>query len=727
MEELQPMEDDFDFIEDEQEVDPVSKTLLTRFEDAPIPNGRVKEWKESHRSLKFKLNPNGIDGIGFITNDEYGTGSKVFEQETLLYPINVPTLNSSQIYVEYISNLFKIYESLGDERYYSTNTIGVINKHSKLQQQKVLNEAFELIINELGLFIEMKNKHGEPINEIFELEEVLNILNLFKALYFSEEYEFTKLFSKWINIADPQPTNEDSTEIMNSSATPYKHALFWKFLNQLILRGLFKEASNVLKDCGFEQLPEANIFIDLSNLLANYPESSSLEIFKSWKQTCLQLLEIANQFDQSSQVLNNLKISISIVSGNKSVIIEHSQTWYEAMNGLICYAIPSPKLVDEYFGLVMKKKSFDSTCIWESSCIDLFNGNFLQVLRSISSFSNATAAYTSALLEAKGLLNGYSFDDDGEGRADDYSLLNQDLFSKKNNISEFLLNSHALDCLSIHELVPVGIGILSLSKNPTSRSVISEFLPYYKFKTNDDIEWALTICANLKLFETSKTIYKIAGQNSLSMGYLFEALNFFCKSGDLSIVKQQCWLIFENALIKSAPIDDQIINSIVDDTITIEGVNKQDFPVNSIIRQFLSPYAILYQFFKFKSENNLNSSILKLVSILKFKYLPKKYIGILLLQFLPILINSINLIKFDDLMLIIKILNNFEIDESCEVYYNFIVKTSTSSTSTHDDSHWFSELSAKGISLPTNLENLVKFIRRSLAIEISRSFLNEKV
>ena len=54
-----------------------------------------------------------------------------------------------------------------------------------------------------------------------------------------------------------------------------------------------------------------------------------------------------------------------------------------------------------------------------------------------------------------------------------------------------------------------------------------DILPNYICNTNDDLEWALTICANLNLVSTARQLYYQAGLKSLEEGYMYEALNNF--------------------------------------------------------------------------------------------------------------------------------------------------------------------------------------------------------
>ncbi|CDR38628.1 CYFA0S02e03862g1_1 [Cyberlindnera fabianii] len=742
------MDETFDFMDQddmeedgiEQEVDDVSAVLLKRFDEAPIPPGGVDAWRKSSRVLRFKLNPNGIDGVGFISQSPHCNKKiKVYPEETKIYTTMIPTYDDDELYVEYVSNLYGIYDALGDEKYYSVPTAGLIKRDAQRQQTEVLDNAMGLTINELELYIEKKRSRGDLEETIFELEEALYILNCLKAVYFSEDYEIASLLSMWANKADPQPDTEFADSVMQSE-TPFSHPYFWKYIKQLTLRGLYANAAHAIQCSKFENLQSTdvalyNLFVDTASLLKAYPEGSTLEVFKLWKRTAASAASNASVKNQNHpELMKNIKILLEIISGNKNIIIEESQTWYEALVGLMYYHIPSSDLLFEYYQAATARHQPDHTSIWELACVDIFEGNFLQTLRAISSFTTSTSAYVGALCEAKGLLKGYAFDDDESSKLGSLQyLLNQDLFSTTKP-SEFLLHSHAMDCLTVEKLVPVGIGLLASSRNPAARSVIAEYLPKYNFKTNDDIEWALTVCASLKLPQIAHVIYRTAAQRSLSNGMLLEALELFARAGEVEYVKHHCWLIFETSLMLGGPIEDDVINALVDDDLVIEGVELQN--LSPLIRQTLAPYAVLYRFWKHKNDGSLRLALEKLLSLLKFPHLPPRLFGILVAQLLPFLTFNIppKVLLKADLLSILKVLDNFEESVVCKTDKKSI-KQKTDSDELYQicvaeereltKNYWINELKEAGDQVPANLAGLIKDIRRKLATAIGRAFMEE--
>ncbi|KAH3680571.1 hypothetical protein WICMUC_000245 [Wickerhamomyces mucosus] len=741
-------EDEDDEQDIEQEVDPVSNVLLSRFKDAPIPNDGVESWRNHSRILKFKLNPNGIDGIGFISqNPESDKKIKIFNEETKIYTTKIPTFKDSKLYIDYVANLFEIFQELGDDRYYSIQTIGLIRKNSQFEQSQNLKTSFELILTSLQKFIEELAQENYDSLLIFEFEEILNIINCLYSIYFidNDESEFAINLKNWINQSDPQPSNELSQSIL-SSLTPFKHPLFWNLVTQLIIRGLYQEAYNVLNDSKiyesiFKQEEISNLYSDILNILKSYPERQTLNFFKEWKNLTIQALDISkslsNNIKDNIELLREFINILSILSGDKQSIIQNSSNWYECLLALYYYYIPSKELLSEYFELAVSQFQPDVSSIWELSSIDVFHGNFLQVLRSISSFDSTTSSYISVLLEAKGLLKGYSFDSDDK-ILNQSIYLNQDLFTNT-NVSDFLMNSHALDCLSNYELASIGVGILSLSRNPIARSVIAEYLSHYDFQSSDDIEWAFQVCAQLKLNSTAQSLNRIIAHRALNDGRTFDALVHFAKAGEINYVKHYTWLLFEKSLLIGNIVDDEIINSIVDDTVVIDQ-DLQEIP--SIVRQCLTPYAILYQFWKYQQNGSLRLSLLKLISLLKFKYLPLEYFGILLSQLLPfiIFITPSNVFLQNDLYSIIKVLNEFEKNLNSITNNNKIknklakklklgeelYQISIKDIETKDKLYWANQLTKIGVRIPNDLNDLIKLVKRNIAVEIGRTFLEGK-
>lgn len=735
---IELMDESFSFIEDEPELDPTSKVLLTRFDEAPIPSGGIETWRKSSRILRFQLNPNGIDGVGFISQDPASNKIiKVYPEETKIYTTIVPTFDGDEVYADYVSNLYSIYDALGDEKYYSVPVAGLVKRNALREQTEVLNKAMTLTLEELQNYIQKRRDNGDAEGSIFELEEVLFILNCLKALYFTPEYQIPESLALWANMSDPQPDRQLTDGIMQSEK-PYTHPYFWKFLTQLALRGLYTNAAEALKQSRFDELQSTdqqlyNLFIDTYHLLESYPENSPHELFKQWKTTAGQAANNASVRNTQYPELNkHLKTFLNVISGNQTTILEESGTWYEALIGLIYYHIPSSDLLGEYFTLATKHHKPDYTSIWELASVDIFQENFLQVLRAISSFSTATAAYVSALCEAKGLLRGYSFDDDH--KTNSQLLLTQDLFSTTNP-SEFLLHTHALDCLTVDRLVPVGIGLLAASRNPTARSVIAEYLPRYNFQSNDDVEWALTICASLKLPQIAHVIFRTAAQRSLSEGLLLEALSLFARAGEVDYVKHHAWLIFENSLIRGAPIEDVVINSTVDDSIVIDGVDPELLKLPPLLRQTLAPYAVLYRFWMLKKEGSLRLALTKLINLLKFQHLPPRLFGILIAQLLPFIIFVVppKVLLKRDLLTVVKILDKYESEvfqktdnksqkmkHDCDELYQVSINQESLSPD-----YWVSYLSEAGVTPPSDLKSLLKTIRRNLAVEIGRAFMED--
>ena len=746
---LKLMDESFGFVEgidedgagggDEQEVDPVSKVLLTRFEEAPIPPEGVDNWTKSSRILKFRLNPNGVDGVGFISQNPHSDKRiKVYPQETKIYTTKVPTFDDADAYVEYVSNLYSIYDALGEEKYYSVPTAGVINREAQRNQINVLTKAMSLTIEELQSYIDKKSTNANSEIEVFELEEILAVLNCLRALYFTPDNEIPRALAQWINMADPQPDAELANGIMKSEI-PYKHPLFWAFITQLTLRGLYETASDAFKQSKFEELHDDdeelyNLIVDCLHLLESYPENSPQEIFKTWKSTAAKALSNASlRNTDNPMLLNNIRKLLQILAGDQTAIVEQSTSWYEALVGLVYYHIPSSELLTDYFNSAVSSHKPDQTSIWELACVDIFEESFLQALRAISSFSTATSAYVSALCEARGLLKGYSFDDDF--KVSSSLLISQDLFSTTNP-SEFLIHTHALDCLTIHELAPVGIGLLAPSRNPTARSVIAEYLPRYEFQNNDDIEWALTVCASLKLPYIAHVIYRTAAQRSLAEGLLLEALKLFARAGEIEYVKHHCWLIFENSLMRGEPIQDVIINATVDDSISIEGVDRESLELTPLLRQTLAPYAILYRFWNLKKEGSLRLALKKLISLLKFPYLPPRLFGLVLSQLLPFVILLVppKVLLKEDLLTVVKILDKYEEDifnkkdkksivltQECDELY----RASISQEFENDSTYWTKYLDDANVKPPHDLQTLLKVVRRNVAVEIGRAYLED--
>ncbi|GME74883.1 unnamed protein product [[Candida] boidinii] len=326
-----------------------------------------------------------------------------------------------------------------------------------------------------------------------------------------------------------------------------------------------------------------------------------------------------------------------------------------------------------------------------------------------------------------------------------------------------MLKDLSFSCFGIQKLFPIGIGILISINNSNTREIIVEVLPHYQCNTNDDFEWCLSVCAKLRLPKTASIIYKTQGQFFKDKGYNLPSLKCFSESGDLQLVTRSIWSLFEASLIQDGPIqDDDLVEYIEngEDVVNAfddgekeedeEGVvektsNREIVKSNGILRQAMSPYVSLYKYHKNLEQGNYYESINQLINLLKFKYLPKYYMCLILIKILPFInqdenliylnlndypsdkivkeLNEIskksirNLIENNKLIYLIQYLNEYEEilknDPIVLKQSNYLINMFKNYKQTTDN-----------VNIPNNVEELLLKLRKGLGFEISLKFVN---
>lgn len=671
------VKDDGYRIQDQQNTirDAISGALIVPIDDSNFP----KNSRDSPLVYKFGK------------ESDSGMAHEKSKKDTKLYPVELPKKDDNPAYITYINNLYGIYSGLGNHRVFSRPTIGVISSSYDKEHKEVLNLALESEITELEFLIESYDK-TLPANKerLLDLEQSLVILYCLQAFQFigssDDRGKFFSALLNWVNRADGEPTVEFIESVFeNDNETPaYNTSIFWKLVNQLLLRGLHEQAINTLmksnlgaylsKTCEVS----SNAYQDLITLLREYPHDSE-DSFKEWKAAALDLQSnfVEADVSLSGELRDYFDDTLALLSGNQARILQSSSVWYEAISGFLLYYIPSTDLVHEYLSLSVNKFPIDVTSPWEKSCVDIIENNIFPILPIMESLDSCTASFTAALCEAFGLL------------VDRYAIIEvnseedstDDIFAQKNGMASFLLNNFALELCSmgVKSVWPVAIGLISLSPYNSASSIkscLGELLPHYPFETNDDIEWALTVCAKWKLPGVAREIYTTLGNQMLNSGNTVEAIANFSRAGRFDWVKKYSWLIFENAAFQGKQLDDEVLNRIVDN-IQDSSELIPDEVLNSVVtdamKQSLAPYAVLSEFFKKWGKGDASGALGSLVSLIDFTYLPKPYLVLLITKYLyPRFLNDKKVVVDEDtILLVMEALGNKwdDNDEESQKFY----------------------------------------------------------
>lgn len=653
---------------------------------------------------------------------------------------------------QYITQLYKIVEDLANNNVTQIDLddtdepLGVVTLAKDIginsdREYKIakINEGFAKVLDSFYAFYDnVKELVDDQEAELYE--DLLALLGCIQANAFAvSERQKPELILNWVNRYDPKPDNEFIDAVMYETPKPYLHGLFWNvYLGDLITRGMFPLAVLSLQNSKYEELQETSpdlfdIISDLITVLDSYTSMALKGQFAEWKLTVCGYRD--NFKKQKALITDVAHITIAsqihdllcVLSGLPKTIGLFVTTWYEMYGALALYQVrDDPSVYEEYYKLAISEKGLNLSSDLEQSFCDLLSQKYLRVILAIDGYDSPTAAYVSKLFELKGLLTSY-YDKVAT------ELLVSGTYSHR-LVSDYLLTRHAYECFEVHLLVPVGVGLLlnpvitlSTDSAQRNRQVLSEFLPHYECFTNDDLEWALTVCAKLHLTDTVKKLYMKQGDKSLKEGHIFEALNMLVNCYDdattseggseaMTKVHHIAWeLLFQDALLNSSPVPDELIQNV------ITNQTDPEFEIHPVIRQCLAPYAVLVEYLSnIENPNQFSKNLSRLFHLLRFKYLPQKFFPLLLAQFLPFFKGD--RFKLPDLIVIIELLDSYELlgkeSDDVDELYDYAIETVP-----EVPLDWRNELKAQGSEIPTSVKSLIKELRERIVAKIGEVYI----
>lgn len=655
----------------------------------------------------------------------------------------------------YITQLYKIVEDLANKNITQVDLdetdepVGVITLAKDIGANSDREYKVAKINLAFGQIVDAFNSFYDTVKEIVDDQDaeaygdLLSLLDCIQANSFAiTERQKPELIIRWLNRYDPKPDNDFIDAVMYDTPKPYLHPLFWTaYLGDLLTRGMFPQAVSSLQNSKYDELKDSSpelyaIITDLITVLDAYTSMALKGQFPEWKYT---VCGYRDNFKKQKALISDVEhIAIAsqihdllcVISGLPKTIASYVTTWYEMYGALSLYQVRDDESVfDDYFKLAIAEKGSNSASKLEQDFCDLLTEKYLRVILAIDSYHTPTAAYVSKLFELKGLLTSY-YDEAATKTLEASGTLFRRL------ISDYLLTRHAFECFEVHLLVPVGVGLLlnpvitpssdSLTRN---RLVIGEFMPHYECFTNDDMEWAMTVCAKLNLTDTIKKLYLKQGEKSLKEGHIFEALNMLVNcyedvpSSDgrhaaMTKVHYIVWeLLFQDCLLNSTPVPDELILNVVTNNIDPE------FEVHPVIRQCLAPYAVLAEYFGHVGEpNDFSKNISRLFHLLRFKYLPQKFVPLLLAQLLPFFAGD--QFQLPELVVIIELIESAELETKGHADdFEDLYKYASENIPENTPQDWRNALRKQGREIPSTVTQLLKEIRQQIVVKIGQVYI----
>lgn len=641
--------------------------------------------------------------------EDFLTGESLpfqFDLKTYLQSAKKRDLPEAQ--KEYITQLYKILEDVASKTFDDDEPIGVITSSKDIggssYKAQVLSTAYAQLMEQF-------NAYRESVGDDFD--DLASILACLEAKLFTPERLRPEQILRWINEYDPQPDNDFIDSIIYNTPEPYLHPQFWTdYMGTILSRGMFAQAEQSLRSSRYEQLKEScpalhAIIEDLITIVGSYLMALKGQ-FPEWKHTVCEMRDSFQDMKagitepQHSTIASQIHRILNMLSGLAKTTAGFVSLWYEMYGALALFQVRDDETVyADYLKLALAEKGMTSSPT-EEVFKNILLGNFLRVVLAINKWDPPTAAYVSRLIELTGGL---------------------DLYIKLDNrsVSDYLLIRHAYECLELQELVPVGVGLFMapIVHAQNTKDVLAEFLPHYVCFTNDDLEWALTLCAKLGLPKVAKQLYLSQGQQSLESGHLFEAMSMFVECYDengskesaeaMAQVHRIVWeSLFQDALLNSLPVDDETIGRVVG--------NDPSIKVHPIIRLCIAPYAVLAEFFMEAADPDCTKNLARLNYLSNFKHMPRKFKPLLMAQYFPFLRRSA--VKVPQLILLIEALDLFEDDYETEVkeLYEYAVENVPTDLA-HD---WRAHVAP-----PATVEELLRELRTQIARELGKAYIGK--
>lgn len=695
----------------------------------------LQDWLHKRADLEFQFDPAAYKSS---TKQDHGFYSVHANYITAIYKVTEELTNSD---VQLSPEDDDDGEPLG-----LVTTLGGFGKNSAKEAKiSKINQAFSLILDNYRDFVDAvkDDLHEEDVDAYYDLQSLLECI--YANVFPSTDRQRPELITSWINKFDPKPDNDLIEEIIYNTPTPYLHPQFWTtYMGELLTRGMFEQASMSLKSSKYSELEQScpqlhAIISDFETLVSSYTSMALKGQFPEWKRTACEMRDNYKKLKEGITegphvvIASQVRDLLGVITGLPKTISSFVSTWYELYAALSLYQVrdDDDSVYDDYYKLAVKEKGTIASDI-EDAFHDLFHQSYLRVILAVDRYDPPTAAYVSKLFELRGLLRPYY----EEVLADSLGGANP---SSPRLISDYLLIRHSFECLESHQLVPVALGILihpivSLNEENIrlSKEVVDRFLPHYKCYTNDDMEWALTICSKLDLSHTVKKLYLQQGERSLDDGHLYEAMNMLANcydefpSEELAIAMKKIhyivWeVLFATALLQSKPFEDELIQNFITRKV------DESFVCHPLIRLCLAPYAVFVEYLQCMDDPGAFSKKLsRIFHLIRFKFIPKKFVPLLFAQLLPLFEEKY--FKLQDLIVIIELIDAFEAllaqkpEEISEPYHTAVEQASTVDVA----SDWRCVLKVRGAEIPPDVTMLIKTLRESIVVKIGKVYINQQ-
>lgn len=569
-------------------------------EGAPIPEGQVDQWQKI-RNMGFVMNPVLAKGIAWI-DAKPGESGHAIKEDLALYPTT--TRVGDDWSDEYRAFAAEAYATALGANASADNTGRFADFLSSIKHYRETLRQGETV-------------EAEPLDDAYSVALCIyavyfNNGAMGQSGFFGSQttYEVRQPLLEWVNNSEQSPSVELGNEIMAQNPA-VEHRDFWKYIYQLVCRGMFTQAVYCLQESGaMENDPScAEVMKATIDILKKYPEESGNVsfYFRQWHNSLAnvqtKLLKISD-----AKIQKGFATLFQVLSGDEATIMSVYHSWFDALVTQQQFVDPSDARMKSYYDSAVANHPVDSFSIWETGASHAFKGELLLAIEVLENCDSVIAALVANLCYDAGLLTGY-------GAANPAAL------------PDFHLTNFALQCLGYEDLVSIGINVLQHVRDVgPARQILALVLPRLSYETAGEIEWVLKTCKNNGLAEVEVQIMQTLAQKSIQNNNNLMGLCMFAQTGNIAALRHHCWGLFKNALVAKKPLeDDQSLTAYINDPASVADVPAE-------VAECIAPYAVLTEYFNMRRTGQLVKSSQYLLSLFQFPLMPTEYLGLLIHQ-----------------------------------------------------------------------------------------------
>ncbi|KAK9240875.1 Nup85 nucleoporin-domain-containing protein [Lipomyces kononenkoae] len=670
--------------EEEEDEEEEGDVFTYALQNAPIATGRLRDWQDRGRTLKFRLSPLHSDGIAWIDEKRVDGGSEAHAapEEMKIFPAEIPDSALSDEYLKFVKDAHELYRALSE-----ADQIGGAIDPSENILPKYATTFLQI------LDVARRRIFDERLSEAYVVCHCL-----FASYFVDPAITRAEAIMDWLNQSDPRPTTEETSDIM-TTAVPYNEPGFWEMVNKLALRGLFYQCSNCLKeaDMPYSDSQSKEALQTATSILETAPKGAkAFEGHRKWRAHAIAFGEQCTKLADTN-LRKGLIILANILRGDTDTILTLSESWQEVTAALFLFHDPAPSRLSEYYHMAVAQFPVDFTVISEAGCAAVIAGDIPKALSILERLDVCVAAHIADFCDRQRMLDDF------------YNIETLDLPPFR----DWLFMAHGITCCATAGTWFIGATYLKDTEGTQGLSIIRESITHVYPDNEATLSELLEICKDLQFESEAQEIVIAWSKLQLSRNQVGSAMEWLDSIGNSLEMRAITWQLLESTLLNGLTLPDTILQRFL--------VSPRLCP--GMIREFIAPYATYFAFKNHLNEGDVVEAAQSLASLLQFGFLPGRFFGALLGELLPLLDRSQpRTLPTSELIAIMNSLYQWEKDpQKYTEGVRFLAKTLDAARQATElaDDDWRVE----HVNVPS--KEVIKLVRSKLVSEVSRAYLEE--